>query len=403
MHARDGLAHQFSGRVVCAGHDGVEFALERVSVAQGLILEAWRLLVSLELPEDLGSIDRIQVSGKSDSAQERVQCFICCSHGFRNFHAMKVASMTELGAPLLNIDTIGALDGHDVYELLPLWLGGFVDAEPEVVESVIESVAAALSNFAVAEVQRTVNRIQTIGSEYAFFEADPVARAVMRTFVRSLVLESKLKGAERLAAANQSGPVLILSNHLSYCDAQITDLLLVDGGFSAQANRLIAVAGPKVYGTLFRRLASLGLGTIKTAQSSNLAHNHTGMTTRQVASAAMHSVGLSHEHMDVGGLVVLYGEGARSRTARFGSFLKAVRRYARKNQLTLMPVALSGTNRLMPLDLSKMCPASVNVEFGYPIDVAEHGALLAIEKAWYQIAEVLPREHRPESGCAPVG
>jgi 1-acyl-sn-glycerol-3-phosphate acyltransferase len=311
--------------------------------------------------------------------------------------------MTEIGAPLLSIDTIGALDVDRVYELLPLWLGGFVDAETEVVGSVIDSVAAALSDFDVAEVQRTVTRIQTTGSEYAFFEADPVARAVMRAFVRGLLLGSKLKGAERLAAAHQSGPVLILSNHLSYCDAQVTDLLLADGGFSAQANRLIAVAGPKVYGTLFRRLASLGLGTIKTAQSSNLAHNDAGMTTRQVASAAMHSVGLSHQHMDAGGLVIVYGEGARSRTARFGSFLKAVRRYARKSPLTLMPVALSGTNQLMPLDLSKMCPASVNVEFGYPIDVAEHGALVAIQKAWHQLAEVLPQEHRPQSGCAPVG
>lgn len=311
--------------------------------------------------------------------------------------------MTEIGAPLLSIDTIGALDVAKVYELLPLWLGGFVDGEAGLVESVIDSVAGALSDFDVNDVQRTVNRIQTTGSEYAFFEADPVARAVMRTFVRRLVLESKLKGAERLAAAHQRGPVLLLSNHLSYCDAQVTDLLLADGGFSAQANQLIAVAGPKVYATLFRRFASLGLGTIKTAQSSHLAHNDTSMTTRQIASAAMHSVGLSHEHMDAGGLVVLYGEGARSRTARFGSFLKAVRRYARKDPLTLMPVALSGTDQLMPLDLSKMCPASVSMEFGYPIDVVEQGALVAIQKAWYQIAKVLPREHRPESGCVPVG
>lgn len=59
MDARDGLAYQFSGRVVCAGHDGIELSFECVSVVQGLILKAWRLLVSLELTEDLCSIDRI--------------------------------------------------------------------------------------------------------------------------------------------------------------------------------------------------------------------------------------------------------------------------------------------------------------------------------------------------------
>ncbi len=229
-----------------------------------------------------------------------------------------------------------------------------------------------------------------------------MARAVMRAFVRGVVLESSLKGAQRLVAAHAGGPVLLLSNHLSYCDVQVTDLLLQDGGFTAVADQLIAVAGPKVYATLFRRLAALGLGTIKTAQSSSLAHNDTGMSPRQVANVAMRTVGLSHEHMDDGGLVVLYGEGARSRTARFGSFLKAVRRYARRDSLTLMPVALSGTHQLMPLDLSKMSPASVCVEFGYPIDVAERGPLDAIQEAWFQIAEMLPSAHRPELGCAPV-
>jgi 1-acyl-sn-glycerol-3-phosphate acyltransferase len=310
--------------------------------------------------------------------------------------------MTEIGAYPLSIDTIGALDASRVCELLPVWLGGFVDGEIEFEAAVIDGVSAALSNFDVAEVQRTVNRLQTTGSAYAFFEADPVARAVIRAFVRGLVTESTLTGAQRLVAAQEAGPVLLLSNHLSYCDAQVTDLLLTDGGFQAQANQLIAVAGPKVYATLFRRLASLGLGTIKTAQSSHLAHNDTGMSSRQVAGVAMRTVGLSHERMDAGGLVVLYGEGARSRTARFGSFLKAVRRYARKESLMLMPVALSGTNQLMPLDLSTMCPASVGVEFGYPIDVAERGALDAIQEVWHQIAEMLPSAHRPEQGCAPV-
>ena len=310
--------------------------------------------------------------------------------------------MTEIGGPLLSIDTLGEVGVSRICEILPVWLGGFVDAESEIVASVVDGVEEALSNFDEVEVQRTLNRLQSTGATYTFFEPDSVARTVIRAFVRGLVLESSLKGAERLVAAHEAGPVLLLSNHLSYCDAQITDLLLSDGGFTPQANQLIAVAGPKVYDTLFRRLASLGLGTIKTAQSSHLTHNATGLSSREVAGVAMGTVGLSHKHMDMGGLVILYGEGARSRTAHFGSFLKAVRRYARKDSLTLMPVALSGTNALMPMELSRMCPASVAVEFGDPIDVAEQGAMGAIEKAWHQIAAMLPPEHRPAPGCAPV-
>ena len=64
--------------------------------------------------------------------------------------------------------------------------------------------------------------------------------------------------------------MLLLCNHLAYCDTVIKDMLLDQIGATDAADRLTTVAGPKVYETPFRRMASRD----RYPQDSTVDNNH---------------------------------------------------------------------------------------------------------------------------------
>ena len=103
----------------------------------------------------------------------------------------------------------------------------------------------------------------------------------------------------------------------------------------------------------------------------------------------------AHSLMRDGYLIVLYGEGSRSRNQRLGPFIKAIRKYAKMDGVQLVPLALSGTAEVMPVGQLLMHPGQVHLEIGAPISTAEHGAAAAVEQCWHTIAELLPSRHQP--------
>jgi len=164
----------------------------------------------------------------------------------------------------------------------------------------------------------------------------------------------------------------------------------------------LAVAGPKVYETPFRRIASLALNTIKTAQSSGLAHNAGGLSPREIAAIAIGTVHTAQERMTAGDIVLLYGEGSRSRTRRLGPFIKAVRKYAQVDGCRIVPMALSGSDKMMPLDRMQMRPVPVNLRVGPSIPVTGLGPLGALEATWHAVADMLPVDQQPEDATPAV-
>ena len=97
-----------------------------------------------------------------------------------------------------------------------------------------------------------------------------LARTIHRTVAeRVLRPDSSLIGAAR-ANAIAGRPVVIVANHLSYSDANLLEVLLYRAGASTLADRLTAIAGPKVYPSLRRRFSSLCFGTVRTPQNSAL-------------------------------------------------------------------------------------------------------------------------------------
>jgi hypothetical protein len=77
---------------------------------------------------------------------------------------------------------------------------------------------------------------------------------------RLLQSDSALIGAEHLTAV-AGQPVVIFSNHLSYSDANLLEILLNRNGGTEVSDRLTAIAGPKVYSSPMRRFSTLCFGT----------------------------------------------------------------------------------------------------------------------------------------------
>ncbi len=293
----------------------------------------------------------------------------------------------SLSTEVLTPEALAGIDPDALVDLLPAWLAGTVDAT--VSAQVRTAVSQVLAQAPAGAIAVAMARFPALGDAYDLHPADPLVRDVSRAYSGCLAAPgSTAHGLEQLRAAVHAGPVLLIGNHLSYVDTQLTDMLLARQD-PALADRLVTIAGPKVYETTFRRFASLGLSTLKTAQSSTLSTNDAGLSPREIAEIALGTVRQAHDLLQAGRLVLLYPEGTRSRTGQLGPFLRGADRYTRLDGLQLVPVALTGSDRVFPIDAERLGPARVEVRFGAPIPVAGLARGQALAAAHAALAALL--------------
>lgn len=271
---------------------------------------------------------------------------------------------------------LSALSPAQVRALLPAWLAGTVS--PEVADAVRDAVSTLLDQASDDELAAALDALARVGGAYRPWPADPFARRLSRTYMgRLLAPGSRIEGVDHLRAALQAGPTLLLGNHRAYVDTQLTDLLLaqVDPGL---ADRLVTVAGPKVYEDPLRRIASAGLHTIKTAQSTAVASEQAVLGVRDVARIAAETVRQAHALMQRGHAVLLYPEGTRSRDGQLGPFLRGAGRYASLPGTRIIPVMLTGSERVMPIGGELLSPAVVHLRLlpAFPADGLDRDQVL---------------------------
>ncbi|NOY26382.1 MAG: hypothetical protein GXP62_10965 [Oligoflexia bacterium] len=269
------------------------------------------------------------------------------------------------------------LDLDQLRALLAPWLAGTVGpGVSAVVRGAVQDLVDATPD---ADLSQALRAMATLGRNHEVYLADPFARRLARAYIGPLLLPGcSAQGIEHLARALGRGPTLLLGNHRSYVDTQLTDLLLSRQD-PALADRLVTVAGSKVYSDPFRRIAALGLHTIKTAQSSSVASQGAAMSVRQVARIAGQTMRQAHALMQQGHAVLLYPEGRRSRDGQLGPFLRGVARYARLPGTQVLPLALDGSQRVFPIDQTLLRPAVVTLRLGEPFAAQgmDRDALLA--------------------------
>lgn len=292
----------------------------------------------------------------------------------------------------MDLDTLSALTPDQARAVVPGFINSYFRDDAEIATRAEDRVREALSASTDEEILETVKTYAEAGREYRPHPAATVLRRISRAFIPVPCGVARARGLEHPESVRGQNQIWIC-NHLSYVDTQVTDALVsLD---SDLADEVLVVAGPKVYTEPFRRLAAVALNTLMTAQSSQLMHNASGLSPREIAAIALRSLEQARTWRTQRGPVLLYPEGSRSRSGRMGPFLRAAARYARGAEV-VVPVAITGSEHLFAYD-ERMRPADVSLTFGAPF-VPGPGKTAALEEARARIAEMLPEAYKPEEG-----
>jgi 1-acyl-sn-glycerol-3-phosphate acyltransferase len=231
-----------------------------------------------------------------------------------------------------------------------------------------------------------------------YYASDPLARRIHHLLAdRFLGTGSEVCNAHYLALV-AGVPVVIVANHLSYADANVIEVLLHRAG-SEMANRLTALAGPKIFTSRQRRFSSLCFGTVKVPQSAEVASEEAVLNAREVAQAARHAITVAHERLREGDALLLFGEGTRSRTGGMQPLLAGAARYLEVPGSWVLPAGLAGSDALFPVEGS-LHPARAAVQLGRPFHAdtllaRTHGdRRLTMDVIGLAVAETLSPEYR---------
>jgi 1-acyl-sn-glycerol-3-phosphate acyltransferase len=248
-------------------------------------------------------------------------------------------------------------------------------------------------------------RLAGAGADWTYYPRDLLARRIHHVLAERLLDHgSGCDGIEHLAAVDGE-PVVIFANHLSYSDANLIEVLLDRAGGGALCDRLTVVAGPKVYSDLKRRFSSLCFGTIKVAQNSGRSSEGAVMNARDVARAARQSIDTAHERLRLGDALLLFAEGSRSRTGAMQPMLAGAIRYLEGPDVWVLPVSITGTETMFPIDDNTLYTVPVRAGVGRPVrasslrEAAAGDRQLMIDAIGLAIATLLPASYRGTYGA----
>lgn len=263
-----------------------------------------------------------------------------------------------------------------------------------------ECVERAIDESGPGAIDSLSGRLLRAGADWTYYAHDPLARRIHHALApRVLQPEPVVHGAHYLDAV-ENKPLVIFANHLSYSDANVVEILLRTVGAPAIADRLTAIAGPKVYSDLMRRFSSLCFGTIKVPQSSERSSEDAVMHPRDVARAARRAIEIAHERLSLGEALLIFGEGSRSRSGQMQQFLSGTARYLDLPGTWVLPIGIVGTDKLFPISGGGLHAVPITMTIGQPILAANlrerfpRDRRLMIDCVGRAVAALLPPEHR---------
>ncbi|TDD91613.1 1-acyl-sn-glycerol-3-phosphate acyltransferase [Saccharopolyspora karakumensis] len=207
-----------------------------------------------------------------------------------------------------------------------------------------------------------------------------VSKRVVGAVARS-VYRPKIIGAEKVPT---TGPVILAPNHLAVLDSFIVPLVLPRPvAFLAKAEYF---QGTGIKGGLSKWLFS-SLGAIP--------------VERGRGRAAMEAIGAAEEVLRNGGAFGIHPEGTRSPDGRLYRGRTGVARLTLNTGAPVVPVALTGTDKLQPRGTKIPRLAKVTVRFGDPLDFTRYSGMEAslpvlrsiTDEIMYAISELSDQEY----------
>jgi len=176
-----------------------------------------------------------------------------------------------------------------------------------------------------------------------------IVRTVLSVLFR-VIYRPRVTGLENIPAR---GPVILASNHLSFVDSMVIPMVVPRRvAFLAKSDYF---TGTGVKGTLSRWWFN-GFGMVP--------------VDRDDSRAAQVSLDKALAILAGGGAFGIYPEGTRSRDGRLYRGRTGVAFLAMTSGAPVVPVALTGTEKLQPVGTTLPRVAKVTVRFGAPIDFA---------------------------------
>jgi 1-acyl-sn-glycerol-3-phosphate acyltransferase len=124
------------------------------------------------------------------------------------------------------------------------------------------------------------------------------------------------------------------------------------------------------------------------------------MGQRDVARAARRSIDIAHERLHAGDALLVFAEGARSRTAAMQQLLAGAARYVDIASVMILPVGITGTEVLFPVGQEKLSPVRIEVRVGRAISAdalrkrAGGSRRIMMDAIGLLIAALLPAAYR---------
>jgi 1-acyl-sn-glycerol-3-phosphate acyltransferase len=159
-------------------------------------------------------------------------------------------------------------------------------------------------------------------------------------------------------------PLTFISNHITYADSHIIEVLLTRFGFKELADHLVHIAGQKTF-QFSRRALTRSLNTVRVYQPKA---NMESMVKKKMNSRALRWAARLKRK---GYSLLVYPEGTRTRLFKHFNLFSANPKttiYFRQSQV--VPLALMGSEDIMPVGRILQRSATVRLRIGDPISHA---------------------------------
>lgn len=200
-------------------------------------------------------------------------------------------------------------------------------------------------------------------------QRNPVKTAATESLTRifSEVVPVGVKNLEKARELLESGGKLVLmANHLSNADAPVIALALKNAGFDDLSRKLVFLLGMKLVDNKVIRLGIDAYSHIVVWPPTMVPM--TGEERMRAMATTKSSLRATKGAHEAGGILVIFPEGTRSRQHKLAHGTAAIANYLEGERIYVVPVGISGTEKVLPIGSFFPTWGVVEVGFGEPLD-----------------------------------